>query len=88
VVDGALWHNSKAGEGFDNLTLLKLPPASPELNPIEQVWQYLRQHHLANRCFDGYQHILEVCCEAWNVFAQNPKTIASITQRKWATLED
>ena len=62
VVDGAGWHGPKVTEGLDHVTLLKLPPASPELNPTEQVWQYLRQHHLANRCFRSYDDIISSCC--------------------------
>ena len=41
-----------------NLTILKLLPYSPELNPIEQVWQYIKQHWLSNRCFDSYEAIV------------------------------
>ncbi|BDQ65599.1 hypothetical protein NUITMVS2_14110 [Shewanella xiamenensis] len=51
IMDGAGWHQQDLADDFDNLTLLKLPPYSPELNPIEQVWQWLRQNVLANRCF-------------------------------------
>ena len=54
IVDGASWHQEYLGDEFENLTIIKLPPYSPELNPIEQVWQWLRQNELANRCFKGY----------------------------------
>lgn len=66
VLDRAAWHTTAKIRKFDNLTLLPLPPASPELNPVEQVWQKLRDNWLANRCFDGYEAIVEACCEAWN----------------------
>lgn len=54
VVDGAGWHQT--GEKLcvpHNITLLHWPPYSPELNPQENVWQYLRQNHLENRIYDN-----------------------------------
>lgn len=70
IMDGAGWHQQDLADDFDNLTLLKLPPYSPELNPIEQVWQWLRQNVLANRCFSGYDDIVEQCSIAWNTFIE------------------
>ncbi len=61
--------------------MLKLPPYSPELNPAEQVWQYMRQHWLSNRCFDNYEHIINTICEAWNALIASPDKIRSITWR-------
>lgn len=43
LMDGASWHTEDTSSEFDNLAILKIPPYSPELNPIEQVWQWLRQ---------------------------------------------
>ena len=54
IIDDAAWHQTYLADKFTNLTIIKLPPYSSELNPIEQVWSWLRQHHLANRCFQGY----------------------------------
>jgi transposase len=68
----------------DNLSLLTLPPDSPELNPVENVWYYLRANWLAIRVFDSCDAILDACCTAWNHFANNPKTVTSITERPWA----
>ncbi|HFQ5337388.1 TPA: IS630 family transposase, partial [Vibrio vulnificus] len=48
IMDGAGWHTNDIAEPFDNVSIIKLPPYSPELNPIEQVWSWLRQHYLAN----------------------------------------
>ena len=70
VVDGATWHNEKANEGLSNITLIKLPPVSPELNPVERIWQYLRQNYLSNQAFRDYKHIVDSCCSAWNQFAE------------------
>lgn len=86
ILDGASWHTTKKIKKFDNLSLLRLPPYSPELNPIEQVWQWLRQHHLSNRCFKGYQDIVDSSCRAWNKFAENASKVKKICHRGWAIL--
>ena len=63
---------------------LLLPPYSPELNPQENVWQFLRQNHLANRVFDTYEAIVNACCDAWNRFVAQPERVTSIATREWA----
>ena len=70
IMDGAGRHQQDLADDFDNLTLLKLPPYSPEVNPIAQVWQWLRQNVLANSCFSGYDDIVEQCSIAWNNFIE------------------
>ena len=50
----------------DNITLLPLPPRSPELNPVENIWQFIRDNWLSNRIFRSYKDILDHCCFAWN----------------------
>jgi transposase len=85
ILDGAGWH--QPGDKLkppDNPSLLPLPPYSPELNPQENVWQYLRQNYLSHRVFDSYSAILDVCCEAWNKLIAQPERIASIATRDWA----
>ena len=67
-----------------NITLLTLPPYSPELNPVENIWQFLRQNRLANRIFESYDAIVDVCCDAWNALLAIPERVASITSREWA----
>ena len=64
IVDGAGWHSSKALRLPDNITLLKLPPYAPELNPMENVRQYRRGNKLAITVFDTYQEILDKCSNA------------------------
>ena len=68
----------------ENISLLTLPPYAPELNPVENVWAYLRANKLAITVFDDYDDIVDACCTAWNFFANDPNTIASITSRAWA----
>ena len=85
VLDGAGWHGLAAlGEVPRNLTLLPLPPYSPELNPVENLWQHLRQNQLSLRVWPDYTAIVDTCCQAWNTLMAMPDRIASITRRDWA----
>ena len=61
VLDKAAWHTTKRLRKFANISLLPLPPVSPELNPTEQVWQMLRDESLANRCYEDYDDIMRAC---------------------------
>ena len=84
ILDRASWHTTKKLNRPENITLMPLPPYSPELNPIEQVWQFLRDRYLANRCFSGYDDILESCANAWNKFTRIAGIIKSMCTRNWA----
>ena len=67
TLDGAGWH--RIGKRLvlpDNVGLLHLPPYSPELNPVENIWEFLRQNELSNRVFETYEAIVDACCVAWN----------------------
>jgi transposase len=57
---------------------------APELNPIENVWEYLRGNKLSNTIYENYDDILEKACQAWMFFANDKERIASITTRQWA----
>ncbi|PAJ74309.1 hypothetical protein CJF42_11215 [Pseudoalteromonas sp. NBT06-2] len=80
ILDGAAWHQTYLADKFTNLTIIKLPPYSPELNPVEQVWSWLRQHHLANRYFQGDDDILNACSDAWN---SDVKKVMKLCSRDW-----
>ena len=84
VLDGAGWHAAGDLVVPENLTLLPLPRYSPELNPVENVWEYLRQNKLGLRVWPDYDAIVATCCEAWNWLAAAPDRLASITRREWA----
>ncbi|MDD5494567.1 MAG: IS630 family transposase [Dehalococcoidia bacterium] len=86
VVDRAAWHVTAKLRVPANLSLLPLPPYSPELNPVEQVGQQLRHSDGANRCFKNYDDIVEVCCQAWSRFAKQPDAIRTLCSRKWAVI--
>jgi transposase len=70
----------------ENLSLLPLPPKSPNLNPVENVWQFLRQNKLSNRIFGGHEAIVAAACEASNSLIPDPARITSIGTRQWATI--
>jgi hypothetical protein len=86
LCDGAGYHVANNLTVPENITLIKLPPRSPELNPIENVWEYLRGNRLSITVFDSYDDIVEGACGAWTFFASDPQRVASITTRSWATI--
>ena len=70
------------------ITSARGPHRSPELNPVENIWQYLRANYLSNRVFENYEAIVEAIVEAtsdaWNKLISQPQTITSIGMREWA----
>jgi hypothetical protein len=84
VLDGAGWHSSPRLAVPANIALLPLPAYAPELNPLENVWEFLRGNFLSHYVWDTYEAILDACCDAWNKLMQMPERIASITRRTWA----
>jgi len=84
LLDQAGWHLSPKLKVPGNITLLPLPSKSPELNPVENIWQYMRDNWLSNRVFTSYSDILDHCCAAWNRLTDQPWRIMSIGLRDWA----
>ena len=84
ILDQAGWHTSKNLVVPDNITLLPLPPRSPELNPVENVWQFMRDNWLSNRVFKSYEDIVALCCDGWNNLIDQSCKIMSIGQRQRA----
>ncbi len=84
ILDQAGWHMSERLNVPDNITLLPLPPRAPELNPAENIWQYMRENWLSNRVFQTYDDIVAHCCDAWNKLIDSPWQIMSIGLRQWA----
>ena len=66
----------------ENMTLVPLPSKSPELNPVENIWQYMRDNWLSNRVFKSYDDIVDHCCYAWNTLLDRPWKIMSIGLRQ------
>jgi transposase len=81
VLDGAGWHWSKELIVPANVTLLHLPPYSPEISPPERLWRTLRQDYLSNRAFADYDELFEQVKTAWNRLA--PEQLMSITETDW-----
>jgi transposase len=84
LLDQAGWHTTAKLAMPSNITLLPLPAKSPELNPVENVWQFLRENWLSNRVFTSYKDIIDHCCFAWNKLIDQPWRITSIGLRDWA----
>lgn len=84
IFDRAGWHTTPELKMPKNITPIWLPSRSPELNPVENVWQYLRQNWLSNRVFETYDDIIDAACEAWNNLTARPDVIQSIGLRQWA----
>ena len=84
VLDGAGWHSSPRPSIPENIVMLPLPPYAPELNPMENVWEYTLGNDLSHRVWNGYEAIIAACCTGWNKPMQMPNRIASLTRRSWA----
>jgi transposase len=87
ICDGAGWHQ-KSGELElpDNIVLVPMPPYTPELNSMENVWNYLRANKLSAGVWDSYDEILEACADARNWFIEDLDRIRSVGTRAWATV--
>ena len=84
LLDRAGWHTTEKLKLPKNLTLIFLPSRSPELNPVENIWQFMRANWLSNRVFENYNGIIDAACDAWNRLMDQPNTITSIGRRDWA----
>ena len=85
VMDRAPWHRFL--EVPDNMTIVYLPSYSPECNPHENVWEYLKNNYLSNRVYKDLDHLMEACCKAWNGLCSESGRINSIGMRRWATIK-
>ena len=83
VLDRAGWHGARALAVPANVTLVHLPSYSPELNPVERVWLYLRERFLSLRVFADYRAIVDACCAAWNRLAAEPDRLRSLCDQPW-----
>jgi hypothetical protein len=85
ILDQAGWHGAKALKTPPNISPMPLP-RSPELNPQENIWQFMRANWLSNRVFKSYDDIVDHCCYAWNTLVDQPWKIMSIARREWAMI--
>lgn len=84
VLDRATLYRSKELDNPSNLSLLHLPPYSPELNPMENVYNYQKSTFHANRVFETLEEIRDNTQSAWKVFTENPELMTLIMHREWA----
>jgi hypothetical protein len=84
ILDRAGWHTTSKLDVPDNITPIFPPSRAPELNPVENIWQYLRQNWLSNRVFENYDAIVDAAGSAWRKLIADPTRITSIGMRDWA----
>ena len=83
VLDGAGWHSGKALRVPANITPVPLPPYSPELNPVERVWLYLKERFLSMRLLNDYKEIVAAATKAWKRLCKKTGRLASLTSYPW-----
>ena len=79
--DGAAWHKSKTLQVPDNIVLFYIPPYTPEMNPIEQIWKELRKLGFRNEIFPSLEKVVERLCES--ICRLSHSLIRCITGRDW-----
>ena len=83
MLDRAGWHGSHALVVPDTITLVALPPYSPELNPVERVWLYLKERFLSHRLHADYDAIADAAARAWNCLTAEVGRITSLCSYPW-----
>lgn len=78
-VDGAGWHRAKDLVVPENIRLISQPAYSPELNPVEHIWDELREKYFHNRCFSSLEYVTEVLCQGLMALADDPERLRSLT---------
>jgi len=88
LADGAGWHIAGALNVPENITIIRIPPYSPELNPAEKPWQYLKDNYLSQRVFDSYNDIVDACQMAWNKMTSEKGRVKSLTNFAYVQCND
>ena len=81
VSDGAAWHRAKALEIPQNIELIPLPPYTPEMNPVEQIWAWIRLHGFRNEIFHTLDKVVDNLCDT--IRSLSPPIVQSIAHRSW-----
>lgn len=81
VCDGAIWHKAKKLKTPKNIKIMHIPPYTPEMNPIEQIWKEIRTLGFKNEIFNTLDKVIDRLCETINKLTK--ETIMSITKRDW-----
>ena len=85
ALDQAGWHGSEKLTVPNNVSLAPLPLYSPELNPVERVWLFLRERFLSFRVLDDQEAVIDGCCDAWNALAAETGRLKSLSSYPWIT---
>jgi transposase len=78
IWDQAGYHTTGKLKVPSNVSLIALPPRAPELNPVENLWHYLRDHYWANRAYADYEALRQAGCDAWHQACLSPETIQTV----------
>ena len=84
VWDGAGYHRSHALKCPSNITLMNLPPYSPELNPVENLWHYLRSHHWSNRKYETVDDLFDAAETAWRATCLDTDIVRTVCHAPYA----
>ena len=84
IIDQAGWHVANDLAVPANLTLVSLPPYSPELNPVERIWEFLKERYLSHRLLDDYDAIVDATAAAWNKLTAEAGRLTTLTWTPWA----
>jgi len=83
LMDQAGWHTGKKVDVPENITIVLLPPYSPQLNPVELIWRYLRQRYLSNRAYADGEALEDAVAEAWSRFVSESERIVRMCSLDW-----
>jgi transposase len=81
--DQAGFHTARDVCVPENITIIELPPYSPQLNPIEKLWQYFREHYWSNRVYPDYDALREAVIQAWHQVCLKPEKVKSICRAEY-----
>jgi transposase len=83
VMDDAGWHRAKALTVPENMALIFLPPYSPELNPVEHVWEHIRENGFRDKAFDSIDAVEDQLMQSLQALENSPASVASMTGFPW-----
>ena len=84
AMDGAPWHPSESSDKFDNIRVIRQPPYSPELNPVEHIWEYIRENDFHNRQFKTLDKLEDKLVDVLYRLGQNKNIVKSVAGFHWA----
>lgn len=83
IIDAAGWHRANELTIPKNMCLIYLPPYSPELNPVEHLWSYVRNTYFGNKAFDSLDDVVDKLCVGLNELHQRSEIVKSMSYFDW-----